>query len=61
MSAPEPNAAFLTDAVRTGLPIHIAAQLTGHDELNTTRRYAATPPSTRSSSTTSIFLGTPLA
>ncbi len=35
---------FLTDAVRTGLPIHIAAQLAGHDDLNTTRRYAATYP-----------------
>ena len=31
---------FLTDAVRNGLPIHIAAQLAGHDDLNTTRRYA---------------------
>lgn len=35
---------FLTDAVRNGLPIHIAAQLAGHDDLNTTRRYAATYP-----------------
>jgi Phage integrase family len=35
---------FLTDAVRTGLPIHIAAQLAGHDDLNSTRRYAATYP-----------------
>lgn len=35
---------FLTDAVRAGLPIHIAAQLAGHDDLNTTRRYAATYP-----------------
>jgi integrase len=35
---------FLTDAVRNGLPIHIAAQLAGHDGLNTTRRYAATYP-----------------
>jgi integrase len=31
---------FLTDVVRNGLPIHIAAQLAGHDDLNTTRRYA---------------------
>ena len=31
---------FLTDAVRNGLPIHIVAQLAGHDDLNTTRRYA---------------------
>ena len=35
---------FLTDVVRNGLPIHIAAQLAGHDDLNTTRRYAATYP-----------------
>ena len=35
---------FLTDAVRNGLPVHIAAQLAGHDDLNTTRRYAATYP-----------------
>jgi hypothetical protein len=35
---------FLTDVVRNGLPIHIAAQPAGHDDLNTTRRYAATYP-----------------
>jgi hypothetical protein len=35
---------FLTDVVRNGLPIHIAAELAGHDDLNTTRRYAATYP-----------------
>ena len=35
---------FLTDTVRAGLPIHIAAQLAGHTSLETTRRYAATYP-----------------
>ena len=35
---------FLTDAVRNGLPIHIAAQLADQDDLTTTRRYAATYP-----------------
>lgn len=35
---------FLTDAVTNGLPIHIAAQLAGHDDINTTRGYVATYP-----------------
>lgn len=35
---------FLTDVVTNGLPIHIAAQLAGHDNLNTTRGYVATYP-----------------
>lgn len=35
---------FLTDAVTNGLPIHIAAQLAGHENLNTTRGYVATYP-----------------
>lgn len=32
---------FATDAVRSGLPIHIAAAILGHESLDTTQRYAA--------------------
>ncbi len=35
---------FLTDVVTNGLPIHIAAQLAGHENINTTRGYVATYP-----------------
>ena len=35
---------FLTDVVSNGLPIHIAAQLAGHDNINTTRGYVAVYP-----------------
>lgn len=35
---------FLTDLVASGFPIHIAAQLVGHADLNTTRGYAAIYP-----------------
>jgi len=35
---------FATDAVNGGLPIHIAAKLLGHLELNTTRGYVAVYP-----------------
>ncbi len=35
---------FLTDLVGSGFPIHIAAQLAGHEDINTTRRYAAVYP-----------------
>ncbi|MEU2040468.1 site-specific integrase [Nocardia niwae] len=32
---------FATDAVASGLPVHIAAKLLGHNDLNTTQTYAA--------------------
>ncbi|MFD9472137.1 tyrosine-type recombinase/integrase [Streptomyces goshikiensis] len=32
---------FATDAIRTGLPPHIAAKILGHNDVNTTMRYAA--------------------
>ncbi|MEU5610535.1 site-specific integrase [Streptomyces sparsogenes] len=32
---------FATDAIRTGLPPHIAAKILGHTNVNTTMRYAA--------------------
>ena len=32
---------FATDAVATGLPVHIAAKVLGHDNLNTTQGYVA--------------------
>jgi integrase len=35
---------FTTDAVNSGLPIHIAAAVLGHRNLNTTRGYAAVYP-----------------
>jgi len=35
---------YLTDVTNSGLPIHIAAQLAGHENLNTTRGYVATYP-----------------
>ena len=35
---------FLTDFVASGFPIHIAAQLAGHRDLNTTRGYTAIYP-----------------
>ena len=35
---------FLTDLVGSGFPIHIAAQLAGHDNIDTTRRYTAVYP-----------------
>ena len=35
---------FLTDLVASGFPIHIAAQLAGHEDLTTTRRYTAIYP-----------------
>lgn len=35
---------FLTDLVASGFPLHIAAQLAGHADLNTTRGYAAIYP-----------------
>lgn len=31
---------FATDAIRTGLPPHIAAKILGHSDVNTTMRYA---------------------
>lgn len=35
---------FTTDAVNNGLPVHIAAQLLGHQDLNTTMGYTAIYP-----------------
>ncbi len=35
---------FLTDLVGSGFPIHIAAQLAGHEDIKTTRRYTAIYP-----------------
>lgn len=35
---------FATEAIRYGMPIHIAAQLLGHKDLNTTRGYTAIYP-----------------
>jgi len=35
---------FLTDIVANGVPIHIAAQLAGHEDINTTRGYLSIYP-----------------
>jgi Phage integrase family len=39
---------FATDAVTSGLPIHIVAKILGHLDLNTTRGYTAVYPTTSS-------------